>query len=362
MANLSFSKQGSVKNKILDKAVRYGTSRILPNAQVVSALGVLGGKSEKPERTEKSSMSEDIKPAPTTKSVPSTKATTKGLLSTPKQANQVQVSPKQGTPLYYAQRQESVAQITPEERSLMDEQAKLRGVYSGRVAAPFGSFGVGEGQNRLSDYELARYNAQLKGIEQQQAGLQTALQRSSTAGEGLLSASLPQPVSPGSSIITPVTGESLQGYSPTESAFRGGQISAIQGQGQRSVQLGQAQNIISGIKQTLGEDNATALTNLNAIVNDVRKRVSSPAVSAFRTQLGNLAAQLSEVNPELAKSLTDFSGEGLGNASPQAILAAIDEAQRSLQIQQQVAGQVTQQSQAPSGFIQTAVGQVPTNF
>lgn len=220
-------------------------------------------------------------------------------------------NPSQYSPQSYASQQQG----------LIDKMGQLSSTYAPRVAAPYGQFGIGEGQKRLSDYELARYNT-----------LQTGLGKQSEATQGLLEKSLPQAISPGSSVINPIAGTQLAGYSPEQSAFRGGQIGQIATQGGQSVQLNQAQNTISGVKALLGNDNATAITKLNSLVNDIRNNVSSPTRAQFESTLGALAAQVAPFNPTLATALT---GDALKNSSGTAILSAINQAQQAIQAQQQ---------------------------
>jgi len=248
----------------------------------------------------------------------------------PQAQPQAPQGPQRGTPGYYA-----------------DQIEGYRDQYAPRVAAPYGQFGIGEGQKRLSDYELTRMNSLINPTQK------------------LLEASAPQAVAPGSSVIQPIAGGQFPGYSPEESAFRGGQIGQIGTQGAQSVQYNQAQKTITGIKNLLGNDNATSINRINNFVNQIKQNVSSPELASFRTTLGALAQQVSPFNESLAKQLNNYAGDGLANASGSAIMSAINQAQQAIQSQQQaVSGGISGQS-APSssgGFVNTAVGPVPTNW
>lgn len=211
--------------------------------------------------------------------------------------------PTKGTSPYYAQQIENI-----------------RDKYAPRVAAPYAQFGIGEGQKRLSDYELARGNFNLE------------------ATKPLLTASLPQAVSPGSSLIQPLAGTSgtkFPGYSAEDSAFNSGIINQITNQGAQSVSLNQAQNTISSISSLLGNDNQSSINRLNNFINQIQQNVSSPELATFRTNLGALAQQVAPYNPTLSQQLTNYAGDGLGNANSQAIMSAINAAQQAIQSQQQ---------------------------
>jgi hypothetical protein len=254
---------------------------------------------------------------------PFTKPTTGGVFNP--SSSPVVNNPAQYSPQSYASQQQG----------LVNKMGDLSTSYAPRVASAYAQPGIGEGQKRLSDYELARYNT-----------LQTGLSSQSDAVKGLLDKSLPQAIAPGSSVINPIAGTQLSGYSPEQSAFRGGQIAQIATQGGQSVQLNQAQNTISGVKALLGNDNDLAITKLQGFINEIRNNVSSPTRAQFEATLGSLAAQVSPFNPSLAEKLT---GEGLKNSSGEAILSAINQAQQAIQAQQQAINGGAQQASGSTG-------------
>lgn len=301
MANFYSNTQQNPAQKALDNASGKQGTQLPKPKNGIFGMPILGGKNlfgkfggEKPSPAPSSPIPSS--PTQTTSSSSSPFSPFSGSQMRP----QAPQGPQQGTPGYYAKQIEG-----------------FRDQYAPKVAAPYHEFGIAEGQKRLSDYELTRMNSLINPTQK------------------LLEASAPQAISPGSSVIQPIAGGQFPGYSPEESAFRGGQIGQIGTQGAQSVQYNQAQKTISGIKNLLGNDNATSINRINNFVRQIKQEVSSPELASFQTTLGALATQVAPFNKQLADQLISFTGAELGNASGPAIMAAINQAQQAIQSQQQ---------------------------
>lgn len=258
-------------------------------------------------------------------------------------------APQQGTPQYYAGAQEKYAQNI----------AQLGHDYAPKIAAPYGQFGIGDAQKRLSDYELSRMNA-LVGTQEKAAGINAPL----------LSASLPQTIGPIEYAYSPLGGAQAANAgagSNFQRVANAGALGQVQSLGGESVGLQAAQNTISNMKSLIGNDNTTAITKLNQIINNVRNGVSDPSIASFRSTLGALAQAVQSFNPSLADQLTSYGGGDLGNQDAAAIVQAINSAQQAIQSRQQAVQQGISGGQAQSGntggnVVQTAVGTINTNW
>jgi len=186
------------------------------------------------------------------------------------------------------------------EQSLFNEQAALRNKYAPLVASPFGQPGIGQGPQRMSDYELARYNALNTGIQNELTGVQTGLNRGLSAAQGARGALEPMQVSPGTGVISPVTGQSLPGYSASESALRGGAAGYIQNATPEYFSaIGNRQgikNVEGQLTGLIGEQglNPSSIPRLNSFINTVmREGASNPNYQLLNGLVNDITARYS---------------------------------------------------------------------
>lgn len=296
-------------------------------------------------------------------------------------------SPK-GTPAYYADYLENKGNINPQEQALLDEQAKLRGQYSDKVAAPYSQFGIGEGQKRLSDYELARYNTQLTGINQQQEGLQNALTRGTSAGGTLLNAALPKTMG-----LTEVAYNPLEGATGNVAGNIGtraqiaGNISSIQDLQQKrnaaATNLSSIGNIEGLMKKVLQNNNVNPsdVNAINAFTQRIAANTSSPEYQEFQqylTSLKSLYADYLSRGGAITNASREESNQLLnGTASAETLLKGLgslkNEANAYLSgydtqvnnivnATNQGQGNVSNNAQKPSKVVQTKVGNINTDW
>jgi hypothetical protein len=202
-------------------------------------------------------------------------------------------TPQPGTPGYFAGVQSGI----------VNRQLGMADTYAPRIAAPYGQPGIAEGQKRLSDYELSRYNAQLTGLNQ--AG---------TLNQGLLNASLPQGYSYQSNVINPITGQSY-GAGATGAGNGpgyGGTTLGQQAQGQQAQEYRGAHNAALNLQNQLGTlisgagINPSNISALNSFINRVSTNVSDPNYQTFNNIVNDLASRYSVILTPQGGSTSDY--------------------------------------------------------
>lgn len=248
-------------------------------------------------------------------------------------SNGTMQGPSQGTSQYYANKAEGVA----------DEYANLKSAYTPLIKSDQSISGPSGLINRLTDADVAARNSEIAGLQGQ-----------ANQYNNLLGTSLPKTITAGEMAYNPLSGTSqINSENQSSSAQRlanvGGQ-SAITGLGSSQVGLEATQNQIKNLRQQIGlTGNPTDITVLNGIISDVVNHIGSPRLASFRTMIGALANAVSSDNPKLSEQLSNFAGDGLGNASPQVINSAIAAAQQAIQAKQQANQQIINGGQGGGG-------------
>lgn len=242
----------------------------------------------------------------------------------------------------------------------LGELQKKRGILS---QAPLGQMNVGSRADDVKSYQAGLLAAESKPYEQQIA-----------ASSKLLDTSLPQAIAQGSSVINPLTGQQLAGFSPKEASFNAGiyQNATSQGQNYAANQvnqqkLDQAGQFLNGIISGTGYQ-SLGLVPANVWKNQILKNLSNEQINSLQTSLNAIAQLLPEGNQK--NELLKASTGDLANSNPAAIQAALTAAsgflgsQNNAIIQQYGGVQNGSQTggQSSGGFINTAVGPVPNNY
>jgi len=211
------------------------------------------------------------------------------------------------------------------------------------INAAIGQPGIASMQDRFTELNQGLLNSQLAGLNFKKGTLEDQFNASQT-----------KTMTAGEMAYNPLSGTAQinaenQSSSGQRLANVGGQ-NAITGLGGSQVGLQATQNQIDNLKKEIGlTGNPTDITVLNGIISDVVNHIGSPRLASFRTMLGALANAVSSENPKLSADLSSFTGDGLGNASPESINAAISAAQQAIQAKQKANQQIIGGGQGGGG-------------
>lgn len=188
----------------------------------------------------------------------------------------------------------------PEENAIKNNLLKAGLYYGNKGSAPLEGFNIGGAAQDFQQAQQGLLQSQINSAQPVLNDIQVQRNAAITAAQGGVNATAPIQVSPGTSVISPTTGQSLPGYSASESALRGGAATAI---GQQTPEYFAAVGNRQGIKNVEGqlssliganELNPTTIPRLNNFINTVaREGASNPNYQLLNGLVNDIKARYS---------------------------------------------------------------------